>query len=68
MAMPQKPALRFKVFLTAGLNDFLRTPRGEVRLFDDAASAQAASAEAGGGFVLPEDAPAPAGFDRMWEP
>ncbi len=55
---------RYKVFLTAGVNDFLRTPAGAVRFFDDIPTAQAASSAAGGGFVLPADAPAPAGFDR----
>ena len=64
MTQAPEDAPRYKVFLMAGINDFLRTPAGQVRFFDDIPTAQAASVAAGGGMVLPADAPAPAGFDR----
>jgi len=55
---------RFKVYHSPS-GDFLRTPAGAVRLFDDERAAQTAAAQSGG-FVLPADAPSPGGFDRTW--
>lgn len=55
---------RFKVYVSSR-GDFLRTGAGAVRLFTNQGAAQAA-AEDHSGFVLPEHAPSPGGFDRTW--
>ncbi len=54
----------FKVYVSAH-GDFLRTGAGAIRLFATEADAQGAAQEHGG-FVLPENAPSPGGFDRTW--
>lgn len=65
--MTEQQTRRFKIFYTNGNGDFLRTSMGAIREFTDVEEAQATAARVGG-MVLPWDAPAPGGFDRMWEP
>lgn len=55
---------RFKVYVPAA-GDILRTPAGQVKLFEDRAEAEAV-ARRHGGFIQPENAPSPGGFDRSF--
>ncbi len=55
---------RFKVYISAD-GDFLRTEAGAIRLFASKENAESTAQEQGG-FVLPENAPPPGGFDRTW--